>query len=163
MKVNNIKIAILETGNFYQHLLGNQILELCTQKKLNNLRWLITNFEDSNKLVKDLKPAYQLIVIDNYFRNGNNKISIPGPDLLDALKEKNKNCMFITISGMREMTITAEHLSEGERTFFYSKLCSVTNDNLIESSSSHSIQKLVSRFLDAIPVTDLNKQFKVSA
>lgn len=163
MKVNNIKIAILETGNYYQHLLGNQILELCTQRKLNNLRWLIRNFEDSNKLVKDLKPAYQLIVIDNYFRNGNNKITIPGSDLLEALKEKNKNCMFITISGMREMLITAEHITEGERTFFYSKLCSVPNDQLQESSSSNSIQKLVARFLDAIPMSDLGKQLKVSA
>ena len=163
MKVNNIKIAILETGSFYQHLLGNQILELCTQKKLKNIKWLIRNFEDSRKLVTDLKPAYQLIVIDNYFRNGNNKITIPSPDLLEALKEKNKNCMFITITGVREMLITAEHLTEGERTFFYSKLCSIPSEQLVESSSTSALQKLITRFIEAMPSTDMNKLLKVSA
>ncbi|MDI1234433.1 MAG: hypothetical protein PSX81_09135 [bacterium] len=163
MKVNNIKIAILETGNFYQHLLGNQISELCSQKKLCNCKWLISNFEDSNKLVLDLNPAYQLIVIDNYFRNGHNKTTISGPEIMETLKEKNKNCMYITISGMREMLITAERLNEGERTFFYSKLCNAPNAQLMEHSSNNSIQKLIARFFEAIPSSHLNGQLKVSA
>ncbi len=148
MKNNNIKIAIVETGNFYHQVLGNQILELCSEKKLKNLKWVIRNFEDSKELIDQNKLGYQIIIIDNYFKNNTYQISAHEQDFIDELKEKNKNCMFISISGSREMLITGEHLSEGKTTYFYSKQTSNKHTSYKESGSIPSIYKLVNHFLD---------------
>jgi spore coat polysaccharide biosynthesis predicted glycosyltransferase SpsG len=149
MKNNNIKIAIIEEGNFYNNLVEKQIFDLCNKNKYNNLNWVIKSFDNSNKFLNDIKTSYQTIVFDNFSKRSTKKIDYNVPEIMDKIKNKYKDCSFISISGYREMLITAEFYKDGELQFYFSKQSNLQNKNLEESCSVPSIYKLLDKLLSS--------------
>lgn len=149
MKHNNIKIAIIEEGNFYNNLIESQIFDLCNKMHFKELNWVIKSFTNAEDLLNDAKRGYKVFVFDNYSKKNNKSSDYSIRDVIDEIKLKNKDCLFISISGYREMLMTAEYYVQGELQMFFSKQSNLI-DQSIEDCSIPTLYKLMDRFLTSL-------------
>jgi len=150
MKFRKIKIAIVENHHFYNHILQNQIKTLCSEKEVSNLKFDILSANSVDDLLIEKNPSYQVFLFDNYFNNNQQKASYDVSKTIEDLKSKNKNSFFISITGYREMHISAFLYRDGELKFTYSKQSAVRNENYEEGCSIPALQKLMERFIDSL-------------
>lgn len=147
MKNNNIKIAVVEEGNFYNNLVESQICELCDKMNFKKLNWVIKSYENINSFLKETNSVFQAFIIDSY--SGINKKKEDGNcrEFMEEIKQRNKDCLFITISGHREMVITAEFYKEGELCLYYMKQSNVVNKDTKSICSVPTVHKLMDKLL----------------
>ncbi|MDI1233030.1 MAG: hypothetical protein PSX81_01980 [bacterium] len=101
-------------------------------------------------MIGNSKLNYQVIVFDNHFSNVHQRNDYDVSKTTETIKNLNKNCFFISISGYREINISGHLYKDGELTFVYSKQCKIRNENLDESISKPSFYKLMERYLEDV-------------
>lgn len=148
MKQNNIKIAIVEDGNFYNNLVDNQIYDLSTKMQYSKLNWIIKSFENTDSILKDSKTCFSAMIFDNYSKANNVKRYLNTRDIIDQVRQKNKDCLFISVTGTREIMITAEYYKEGELCFYYLKESNFDHQNFEKNLITPVLYKLMDKLLD---------------
>ncbi|MES2616664.1 MAG: hypothetical protein V4613_02235 [Bacteroidota bacterium] len=146
MKNNTIKIAVVEDGHFYNKVIEEQIYDICLAENKKNLNWIVKSIGNAQSLLTG-KSAYQIILFDSYQKNNQSVPDSKVDEVIESIKEKNKNCLLISISGYREMVVRAEFIQDGETVFCYSKQSNIKNDRFEESCSIPSINTLLIKYL----------------
>ena len=111
-------------------------MDLCDKMNYMKLNWVIKSFEKYDALLKAPKSGFQAIVLNNYSNRSNNQNEPNDKNIINQLKLLNKDCLFISISGYREMLVTAELYKDGEMCFYYLKQSNLKNQNFEESCSA---------------------------
>lgn len=150
MKLKKIKIVVIEQQHYYSQLIGEEISELTKHLSLKNVKFEIDSFAKVDSLIDNHTLDYQIIVFDNHFSNVHQRSDYEVSKTIDTIKNKNKNCFFISVAGYREINIAGHLYNNGELTFVYSKQCKIRNENLDESVSKPSFYKLMERYLQSI-------------
>ncbi len=156
MKTKRLKIAIIEDHNFYNKVIQSQVAALCNAKGCNDLKFEVTSLDDVKALNAASKTAYQVVIFDNHYNNNKQIPDYNPQDIIDQIKAKNSNCFFITISGYREMNISANLYQEGESKFIYSKQSALKNESHEESCSIPALLMLMEKFISNV-LAEINK------
>lgn len=150
MKSKKIKIVVIEQQHYYSQLINEEINELSSNKSIDNLKIEIDSLSKVDSLLVSSKSNYQVIVFDNHFSNVHQRSDYDVTKTMDIIKNHNKNCFFITVSGYREINIAGHLYRNGELTFVYSKQCKIRNENLDESIAKPSFYKLMERYFQGV-------------
>jgi hypothetical protein len=148
MKTKKLKIAIVEDHNFYNKIIQEQVSGLCATKGCNNFKFEVTSLDNVNDLFSNGKAAYQAVIFDNHYNNNKHVPGYNPQEIIDQIRLKNGNCFFITISGYREMNISANLYQDGELTFIYSKQSALKNESHEERCSIPALMVLMGKFID---------------
>lgn len=147
MKTKKIRIAIIEDGNFYNNIIRHQISDLMRSRDNDHIRFDIISTTNANELLNKSKP-FQIVIFDHHFKNNKQQIDYNVSELMDKIKSFNNECFFISISGYREMNISAFLYKCSELVFTYSKQSANRNENYEEKCSIPSLHKLMEKFID---------------
>lgn len=150
MKSKKVKIVVVEQQHYYSQLINEEIGELSKNKSIANFKFEIESRQGVNELLNASKASYQVVVFDNHFSNVHQRSEYDVLKTIEAIKSKNSNCFFISVSGYREINISGHLYKDGELTFVYSKQCKIRNENLDESISKPSFYKLMERYLQGL-------------
>ncbi len=163
MKHPNINIAVVEEHHFYNQVIQDQISQLCTNKEKKKLHFNVTSISQIKNLLNDAHTGYQAIIFDNYFNNNSRKAHYNVNEVMETLKQNNKDCFFISLSGYREMNISAYLYKDGELQFTYSKQSAVKNENHEEACSIPAIHKLMERLINTVVSERKNEGHAIAA
>lgn len=151
-----MNIVVVEDSNYYNHIIEDQISDILISKKTPGIQFDIRSVLNVDEILKTKNNNYQVIIFDNHFKNNRQQADYNVMEIIDDMKVKNNNCFFISISGYREMNISAYLYKDGEMRFTYAKQFAFRNENYEESCSIPSLQKLMERYIDGLLI-DMNQ------
>lgn len=156
MKTKKIRVTVVEDNSYYNHILEKQISELTSSKKNRDLKFEISSIANVDELTKSSGKNHHVIVFDNHFKNNKQQVDYCVNEIMDEVKSGNGDCFFISISGYREMNISAYLYRNNELVFTYSKQSSLRNENHEDKCSIPALNKLMEKYINTI-MQGLNK------
>ena len=109
----NIKIAVVEDDNYFNHLLTKYVCAICESLQYNGFSFEIKAYPSANQCLDDLKPDVDFMILDYYLDHSHDPDTLTGEGVIEEVKKFCPRCKIIVVSALKTISKAKELLDLG--------------------------------------------------